>query len=150
MRKLWILNILVLTLFVSCSDDDDGPGNPTEGISVNTSDFIGRWQITRFIDDGEDESADLDNFSLDFRENNDLVISEGSQEITASWSLRSNGRILNIDIDDDDADQIDPDGELEELDDEWIFISLTDRVMELLEEDDDDDDRDELTLTKVR
>lgn len=152
MKKLWILNIFVLVLFASCSDDDDGSPDPVEGIEVNSADLIGEWRVTRFIDDGDDETDDLDDFTLEFRDNNDLIISNGSQSITARWSLSSNGKVLNIDIDDDDADLIDPDDELEELeDDPWIFISLTDQVMDLLEEDDDDDDddRDELRLTRI-
>lgn len=152
MKKLWILNIFVLVLFASCSDDDDGSPDPVEGIEVNADDLIGEWRVTRFIDDGDDETDDLDDFTLEFRDNNDLIISNGSQGITARWSLSSNGKVLNIDIDDDDADLIDPDDDLEELeDDPWIFISLTDQVMELLEEDDDDDDddRDELRLTRI-
>ena len=78
------------------------------------------------------------------------MMSNGSQSITASWSLSSDGKRLTLNIDDDDANQIDPNDELEELgDDPWIFVSLTGQVMNLLEYDDDDDDRDELTLTRV-
>ena len=150
MKKLLILNILFLALLASCSDDDDGSPNPTEGIEVNSDDFIGEWRVTRFIDDGDDDTDDLDEFTLDFRDNNDLVIRKGAQSITASWSLSSNRRRLILDIDDNDADQIDPDDDLEELDDDpWVFVSLTDQVMNLLEYDDDDDDRDELTLTRL-
>ncbi|MCG8318192.1 MAG: hypothetical protein MI921_01705 [Cytophagales bacterium] len=152
MKKLWILNIFVLALLASCSDDDDGSPAPDDGIAVNSDDFIGVWEVTRFIDDGDDETDDLDDFTLEFLDNNDLVISNGSQSITASWSLSSDGKRLTLNIDDDDANQIDPNDELEELDDDpWIFVSLTGQVMNLLEydDDDDDDDRDELTLTRV-
>ena len=70
-----------------------------------------------------------------------------SESIEASWLLSSNGERLTINIDDDDARRLDPDEELEELDDEWIFVELSGNTLELLEED-DDNDRDELTLQR--
>ena len=150
MKKLWILNIFVLVLFTSCSDDDDGSPNLPEGIEASASDITGEWRVTRFIDDGENETDDLDDFILEFQDDNDLIITRGTQSITATWSLSSDGRRLTLDIDDGEASQIDPEDELEELDDDpWIFVTITDQVMNLLEYDDDDDDRDELTLTRV-
>ena len=142
--------MLILVLLTSCSDDDDGSPDLQDGIAVNSDDFIGEWRVTRFIDDGDDDTDDLEDFTFEFRDNNDLIISNGSQSITASWSLSSDGRRLTLNIDDNDADQIDPEDELEDLDDDpWVIVSLSDEVMNLLEFDDDDNDRDELRLAKV-
>ncbi len=150
LKNIVVVNLLALLLFTSCDDDDDDGSNlPDNGIDIETTDLIGQWRITRFIDDGDNETDDLDDFELDFQANNDLVITRGSESITASWSLSSDGRVLTLNINDDDADQIDPNDELEELDDDpWIFLSLNNNVLELLERD-DDDDLDELTLTRI-
>ena len=150
LKNIVVVNLLALLLFTSCDDDDDDGSNlPDNGIDIETADLIGQWRITRFIDDGDNETDDLDDFELDFQANNDLVITLGSESITASWSLSSDGRILTLNINDDEADQIDPNDELEELDDDpWIFLSLNNNVLELLERD-DDNDLDELTLTRI-
>lgn len=150
LKNLFVLNLLALLVFVSCDDDDDGDSNPAPGgISLQTDDLLGEWRITRFIEDNEDETDDLDDFTLEFMDNGVLEITRisDSESIEASWLLSSNGERLTINIDDDDARRLDPDEELEELDDEWIFVELSGNTLELLEED-DDNDRDELTLQK--
>ena len=147
--------LALMTMFYSCDDDDDGDdGNLTgEEIAVNDNDIIGEWEVTLFIDDGDNDTDDLDDYTLEFQENGDLVITRTSdgESVTGSWSLSSNGRILDIDLP-DDVDSIDPDDELEELEeDDWVFINQDDNDLWLLEEDDDinDDDRDELRLRRT-
>ena len=150
LKTLLVVNLLALLIFVSCEDDDDGDSNPNPGnISLQTDDLLGEWRVTRFIEDNEDETDDLDDFTLDFRDNSLLVITRiaDSESIEASWTLSSNGEVLTINIDDDDARRLDPDEELDELDDEWVFVELSGNTLELLEED-DDNDRDELTLQR--
>ena len=144
----------MITLFYSCDDDDDGGNDITgEEIAINDDDIIGEWEVTLFIDDGDNDTDDLDDYTLEFQEDGDLVITRisDSERVTGSWNLSSNGRVLSIDLP-DDVDTIDPDDELEDLEeDDWVFINQDGDNLWLLEEDDDinDDDRDELRLRRT-
>ena len=155
MKKGLLLSALALiTLFYSCDDDDDGGNDITgEEIAINDDDIIGEWEVTLFIDDGDNDTDDLDDYTLEFQEDGDLVITRisDSERVTGSWNLSSNGRVLSIDLP-DDVDTIDPDDELEDLEeDDWVFINQDGDNLWLLEEDDDinDDDRDELRLRRT-
>ena len=155
MKKGLLLSALALiTLFYSCDDDDDGGNDITgEEIAINDDDIIGEWEVTLFIDDGDNDTDDLDDYTLEFQEDGDLVITRISdnERVTGSWNLSSNGRVLSIDLP-DDVDTIDPDDELEDLEeDDWVFINQDGNNLWLLEEDDDinDDDRDELRLRRT-
>ena len=155
MKKGLLLSALALiTLFYSCDDDDDGGNDITgEEIAINDDDIIGEWEVTLFIDDGDNDTDDLDDYTLEFQEDGDLVITRisDSERVTGSWNLSSNGRVLSIDLP-DDVDTIDPDDELEDLEeDDWVFINQDGNNLWLLEDDDDinDDDRDELRLRRT-
>lgn len=155
MKKVLLLSALALiTAFYSCEDDDDGGMDFTgEEIAINDTDMIGQWEVTLFIDDGDNDTDDLDDYRLEFQEDGDLVITwtNNNESVTGSWNLSSNGRVLSIDLP-DDVNTIDPDDELADLEeDDWVFIRQEGTELWLLEEDDDvnDDDRDELRLRRT-
>lgn len=149
MKNPWMYVLLALPFLYSCDDEDDGPSGSPDGIAISVNDLLGEWRITRFIDDNNDETSDLASFVLDFRQNGELVISSGSDEITSDWSLSNDGKVLTLSIEDDDAESIDPNNELEELDDDpWLITGQTDTVLDLIENDDDEPE-DELSLTRI-
>ena len=148
MKNTLIFVLLALPFLYACSDDDD-ESSDQQGIAISQADLLGEWRITRFIDDNADETADYATFILEFQANGILLISEGSTTAAAGWALSGDGKTLTFSVNDDvDTDAIDPDDELDELeDDPWIIRGQTDTTLDLLEKDDDPDD--EVTLTRV-
>ena len=152
MKNTWMFVLLALPILFSCEDDDDGDVTPPEvpeGVAIMEDDLLGEWRVTRLIDDNENETDDLAPFTLDFQQDGVLVISAGDDSITAGWTLNSDRTVLELSIDDADAASIDPEDELDELDDDWLIVNQTDTSLEMIENDDDDNDRDELTLTRI-
>lgn len=147
MKPIAFLSTLCLICFIACEDANE---EPVPDVEVNQEEIEGNWRVSRFIDDGEDETDDLSPFIFQFQADGTLIIDRNDEAITASYSLSNDGQTLFFQIPDETTDQVDPEDELEELDDDpWTFVTFTENLMELIEQDDDDDDLAELTFTRL-
>ncbi|MBL0683814.1 lipocalin-like domain-containing protein [Aquimarina mytili] len=67
MKKLSLLTLLIISVFISCSEDDAPAPSPTV---FEESDLVGKWQLTGIEENGvalvlsECEKKDLSNFSI--------------------------------------------------------------------------------------
>ena len=143
-----LLSVMVMGL-VSCdNDDDDGDTGQFDSLDVTalqSAATAGTWKITRFIEDGEDETADFENYVFSFDTNGNLTADNGTSTFTGSWSVEMD------DDDDDDSlelefeiDFSDPDDVLDDLEDDWYVLGYSDNRIRLAEDDDEMDDDDDL------
>ena len=75
MKKLSLFILLIATIFISCSKDDDA----SDTVEITEANLIGKWQLTRIEEDGKEirlddcDKKDISQFSI--RENgNKLAI----------------------------------------------------------------------------
>lgn len=75
MKKLSLFILLVATIFISCSKDDDA----SDAVEITEANLIGKWQLTKIEEDGKEirldncDKKDISQFSI--RENgNKLAI----------------------------------------------------------------------------
>ena len=127
-RSLFVL-LVVLTIS-SCSNDDDN--SVTNQTNIENKVQKGIWQITKFIDSGDDETENFDGYSFTFNSNNILVATNGTNTYNGAWSITDDNS------NDDSSDDLDfnisftspPD--FEELSEDWDIISITTNKIELI------------------
>jgi hypothetical protein len=119
--KLFML-VAALLIFTGCTKDDT-PQSVSKKISSGT------WQVTYFWDKDKDETYKFQSYSFSFNSNNVLEVTTPSGTETGAWVF---------DTSDDSHDHFiitlpdkDP---LDELNDDWHVISITNKVIELKDE----------------
>lgn len=81
------------------------------------------WLVDTYLDDGADETAPYIGFEFTFNANGGLTATDGSSTINGTWSSRNGGTELMLDFDSNDP--------LDEFNDSWDVISVTDNRLEL-------------------
>lgn len=116
---------LLLTLFlISCTADDKTNKSQKQDEIENTVQS-GQWIVQRFIDSGNNETADFACYSFSFNDNGTLTASYGANTITGSWNI-SNSNSNDDSSDDLDFNIIFTQGNLwDELVDDWEIVSYT-------------------------
>lgn len=132
-----LTTIFTLFMFSSCEEGNDDEQNM---MSIDTNEITsfmvsGDWQITYFFDTDKEETNDFNGFSFVFGSNGVLTASNGTQEITGSWSITDSS---SSDDDDPDSDVdfniafLTPDN-FEELSDDWDVVSYSATRIELID-----------------
>jgi len=68
-------------------------------VTAGPEDIIGRYRITRFIEDGKNETSRFKGYRFAFEAASSLIARTNSgQIVTGSWVLDTTGTILTIDI----------------------------------------------------
>ena len=112
--------MMVFYITTSCSNDDSvNPDNISSTELINT--FTGHelFQISTFIEDGDNKTAFFGQFTFSF-ENNNVVNAQLNSEVTAGT--------YNIFVDDGRTELrmfFPGNPQLNELNDDWYFISQT-------------------------
>ncbi|MFN5505807.1 MAG: hypothetical protein ACK48O_03615 [Flavobacteriia bacterium] len=112
----------------------------------------GEWFVSRYIDDGDDETSDYTTFTLHFMESGVLhgtdLLSSSSSPYEGSWSISDSNS------DDDSLDDLDFNinfsvgNKLDDLSDDWDIISYSDTEIKLMDVSGGGGGTDYLTLTK--
>lgn len=159
MKKIFLITALTaLVGLTSCDNDDqDTLSNEDQRIETavaNVKSAVAApgsvWNITTFIDDGDDVTSEFSGYTFEFLDNDVFIVNT------------PNGMMLNgtweVDRDDDDDDEADDDGDddfyddieleidingmnpIDLLDDDHEIFSLNDNEIILSDDDSDDDD----------
>lgn len=147
--------VVVITIFtttlISCDKDDDSSNNNDNNNNQQASllaDQVrdtaesGTWRITRFEEDGRDETSDYNGYSFSFNADGNLIATNGTNTVNGTWSVTVDSSSSDSSDDDsssDDSDDVDfniffvspPD--FEELSDDWDIISRSDTKIELID-----------------
>ena len=137
MKKIIFATLIFFTVVLnySCSSDDNGSSLNNQSISavVNTMNS-GNWKITKYIDSGNDKTANFLGYNFTFTQNNILMVNKGTDEIMGSWLVATNNS--NNDSSSTDLDFVisfsGPDKFLT-LTDDWDIQSSTATKLELID-----------------
>lgn len=105
----------------------------------------GTWKITRFVDNGEDKTANYSNATFTFKKNGDLTFQHGTA-YSGTWKLEKES--------DDDHPKNSMEFEIriaayESLSDDWHIESESKSKISLVDYDDEPNKSDYLTLEKI-
>lgn len=124
------LAMLAILSFASCSKDNSViPSSVTETVTATEVDLKkpapGNYTITKFIDTGDDETAQFNGYTFKFKANGGLVATTGTgQTFNGSWSLNSAETIMTLNISGTAA--------LNDLDDDdWQVVKITNKVIKI-------------------
>ena len=81
------------------------------------------WLVDTYLDDGADFTTTYTGFEFTFNPNGSLTATNGSTTINGTWSSQNNGMELMLDFNSNDP--------LDEFNDSWDVISVTDNRLEL-------------------
>ena len=149
-KTAFIFSTLILMTSCDNDDDDDGANGQFDSMDVTSlqnSAQNGSWRISRFVDDGEDETSDFNGFAFSFGADGSISADNGSTVINGTW---------RVELDDDDDDMDDADDlefiinfstsneNFDDLEEDWYVLEYSDTRIRLADDDDDDDDDEDL------
>jgi hypothetical protein len=138
--------VFICFFVLSCSSDDDNNSlNLPLQTEVEADLELGTWRITRFIDDGENETSDFAGYNFTFAESGELTATNGTNTFDGSWRITSDGPNIN---DFELVIVFNLTNDFQDLTDEWDFISVSVNRIELIDDSDDNDPDDFLTFER--
>ncbi len=122
---------MVLASLFACQQSEDLNEDILSNTVTTELTKSGEWHITYFDDSGKDETDDFTEFRFTFKEDGTLQVSGGALSINGTWAIDKSQS-----SDPDDVELIldfgisDP---LEELNDDWDVISISNAKIELID-----------------
>ncbi|WP_053971082.1 hypothetical protein [Mangrovimonas sp. ST2L15] len=132
MRTLISSLLLGLLVIFSCNNDDDSSSNNTQN-EIENNVTTSTWRITKFIDSGDNETANFSGYNFNFMSNGTVSATNGSNTYEGTWS------ITDSNSNDDSPDDLhfnlnfNVTNNFEDLNDDWDFISQTTTKIELID-----------------
>jgi len=133
MKKTWVNSIVLIFLIstlYSCSDTNDDLNSIEDKIEQDI--VSGTWIITKFIDSGNDETSDYNNYNFSFNSDSSLIANTSNNSYTGTWNISDSNS------NDDSVDDLDfnihfstPD-DLEELSEDWSILTNSAKKIELI------------------
>ncbi|GMQ30611.1 hypothetical protein [Algoriphagus confluentis] len=132
MNKLPIL-ILLLALYSCNLDGNEDTNNSDISVSQLSNDLTtsSGLRIVQFIEDGEDETSDVDGFRFDFKTDGTVTATQGNQVISGTY------RVFRDDGETELAMAFPSNSVLNKLTDDWYFRGKSNNRLTF--EDDDED-----------
>lgn len=121
------------------NDGDDNNGDDNDGSDLSSVLVDGLWSVSSYIDDGNDQTNDYSGFTFNFGTNGSVIADNGST-INGAWASQPGDNKLVLDF-----------GEavpLDEFNDDWDVISVSDTRVELRDVSGSDGSVDSLILVK--
>jgi hypothetical protein len=117
------------------SDDDDGSSNNNnaEIQQIENQAESGTWQITSYIDSGQDETNDFSGYNFTFASNGTITATNGNNTETGTWSVTgsNSSSSSNDDIDFNIFFNVPDTNDFEDLNDDWDIISHSNNMIRL-------------------
>lgn len=123
----YLFPIFISILFFSCDkkDDDTTDPNPINNGNITSMLVEGTFYISRFVESGNDETSDFQGYTFTFDPNGGAAATIQGNTTNGSWTLGSDDSkrklILNFGT-------VDP---LEELNEDWEVMSLSNSQIDL-------------------
>ncbi len=127
MRKLLFFIGIMAFMISSCEKEDNTTTNPS-----------GLWKVTKFTDNGKDETDDFKNYTFDFQENGKLIATIDNKTYTGVWNDNLSKEKMELKI---SGTQY-----LSTLNDDWLILEMTSTRLRLK---DDDSENEEVLFTKL-
>jgi hypothetical protein len=129
-----ILFLFIVTIFSSCSDEDDVAVNnsvdPTPVINIVNN---GTWRVTFYEDSSVDETSNFTGYNFSFGAGNVLSATNGTNTYSGTWSVTSDNS-----MDDSPSNDLDfniafsAPANFADLTDDWNVISYTATRIQLI------------------
>jgi hypothetical protein len=129
-----ILFLFIVTIFSSCSDEDDVAVNnsvdPTPVINIVNN---GTWRVTFYEDSSVDETSNFTGYNFSFGAGNVLSTTNGTNTYSGTWSVTSDNS-----MDDSPSNDLDfniafsAPANFADLTDDWNVISYTATRIQLI------------------
>jgi hypothetical protein len=145
MKKLKLISILSLLLFVSvsCNDDDDDVNQVSSPSEITTTVTDGTWIVTLFKEDDIIQTSNFSDYSFTFAVNGELSATNGVITQSGDWITYTDSGYTKLDIMFTALD-----GPFEEISEDWRVISRTETKIELKHVSGGDGSIDYLTFEK--
>jgi hypothetical protein len=145
MKKLKLISILSLLLFVSigCSDDDDDTNQVSSPSQITSTVTDGSWIVTLYKEDDIVQTDNYSGYSFTFATDGALSASNGVTTQSGDWSSYTDSGYTKLDLMFDALE-----GPFEEISEDWNVISRTDTKIELKHVSGGDGSIDYLTFEK--
>ena len=123
------------------SDDDNGDDSDDNSGDPNLSLYLtdGSWNVSTYLDDGTDETADFTAYTFIFQENG-VVTADNGSTTNGTWVIEENGDKLLLDF----GTTI----PLDEVNEDWEVVSASETQIELRDVSGEDGTTDTLIFTK--
>ncbi len=118
-----------------CNDDESDP-QPQDMPVVEESALRGLWEVQLYQDGQENETSSFNGIAFEFGTNNEFFIFRNNSELlTGTWTLRDQGRELDITVP-TLANENEAFGEdLYEISDDWDITFSSESELHLVDED---------------
>jgi len=120
--------VSISLLSLSCSNDGNTSNTNSENVAQLQDAIIqGTWKITRFIEDGVNQTSNFNGFNFTFNTNGTVLATNGSTSINGTWStnVSSSGTpkfVLNFNI---------SNGPFDEISEDWNIESVSSTLIDL-------------------
>ena len=132
--KVKFMIMLCCSLVLGGCDDDSDP-QPQNSLRVEESELLGLWRVQLYQDGQENETSSFNGITFEFATNNEFIIFRNNSELlTGTWTLRDQGRELDISVP-ALVDENETFGEdLYEVSDDWDITFFSETALHLLDE----------------
>ncbi|TRX58742.1 hypothetical protein FNH22_12765 [Fulvivirga sp. M361] len=132
--KVKFMIMLCCSLVLGGCDDDSDP-QPQNSLQVEESELLGLWRVQLYQDEQENETSSFSGITFEFATNNEFIIFRNNSELlTGTWTLRDQGRELDITVP-SLADENESFGEdLYEVSDDWDITFFSETALHLVDE----------------
>lgn len=142
-----IFFMLFLSLpLISCSSDDDSNSGDSSTViaQLETSIKSGTWQVSNFVEDGNNQTSNFSGYVFTFGDNGTIVATNGSTTKNGTWNTGTDDStpkfIMNFS---------DNNGPFEEISEDWRIENTTASKIDLKHVSGGDGIVDLLTFTKI-
>lgn len=135
MNKGFFYSLIVMISFslmsFTCSNDDDEINNNSQQIAeIENTAQSGTWQITNFVDSGQNETSDFTGYTFSFNTDGTLVATNGVNTLNGTWSITDDS---SDDIDFNIFFPVPESNNFEDLNDDWDIVSISSNKIELID-----------------
>ncbi|MFD0836030.1 hypothetical protein ACFQ0I_09660 [Mariniflexile aquimaris] len=131
-NRITILLLIYLLIFLSCNKDDDNSDNNVLN-QVQSNVKSGIWQITKFIDSGNDETYNFSGYNFTFKSSGVLNANNGTNNYDGTWSITDSNKNEDSHEDLDFSINFNLINDFNDLNDDWDFISQSSTKIELID-----------------
>ncbi|AXG70934.1 hypothetical protein KORDIASMS9_03189 [Kordia sp. SMS9] len=141
MKTRLYLGFLVMLSFslmsTTCDTDDDVVIDNSQTIAeIKDIAETNTWRITSYVDSGQDETNDFNNYTFTFADGGTVTASNGTDQVQGTWSVTDSSNSNDDSSSDDDIDftisfNVPNTSNFFDLNDDWDIISYSSTTISL-------------------
>ena len=90
---IYLILLFVVVTLQSCNKEED-----PEPVGVSASDLYGEWEITSFVMNGQNRTAELNGYTFEFFFNTDFVVNKGTIDSYGSYEVNEEAKTIIVEI----------------------------------------------------